>query len=92
MLIDVAYQYPGRINLFDRFPIGPGSMPTMKMIDAKSNPIDVAVGLTSIPFDTEITIDGTSLRLSAENWEGIGCEFRKYTNLKNGHGRKRIYR
>ncbi len=91
-LIDVVYQFPDRINLFDRFPIGPGSMPTMKMIDAKSDPVDLAVKLSSIPFDTGITIDGVPLRLSAENWEGIGCEFRKYTNLKNGHGRKRIYR
>lgn len=92
VLIDVVYQFPDRINLFDRFPIGPGSMPTMKMIDAKSEPIDVAMRLMSIPFDTGITINGAALRLSAENWEGIGCEFRKYTNLKSGHGRKRIYR
>lgn len=92
VLIDVAYQFPDRIDLFDRFPIGPGSMPTMKMVDAKSEPVDVAVRLTSIPFDAGITIDGASLRLSAENWEGIGCEFRKYTNLKNGTGRRRLYR
>ena len=92
VLIDVAYQYPDRINLFDRFPIGPGSMPTMKMIDPKSDPVDLAVRLTSIPFDTGITINDALLQLSAENWEGIGCEFRKYTNLKAGKGRKRIYR
>ncbi len=91
VLIDVAYQYPDRINLFGRFPIGPGSMPTMKMIDAKSDPVDVAVKLISIPFDSGITIDGVPIRLSAENWEGIGCEFRKYTNLKTGRGRKRIF-
>jgi len=92
VLIDVAYQFPDRINLLDRFPIGPGSMPTMKMIDGASDPVDLAVKLSSIPFDTGITIDGAKLRLSAENWEGIGCEFRKYTNLKNKKGRKRIYR
>jgi len=92
VLIDVAYQFPDRINLFGRFPIGPGSMPTMRLIDARSKPIDVAMRLASIPFDSGITIDSAPLRLSTENWEGIGCEFRKYTNLKNGKGRKRIYR
>ena len=91
-LIDVAYQYPERISLFDRFPIGPGSIPTMRMIDRAADPVDLAVRLSSVPFDSEITIDGVPLRLSVENWEGIGCEFRKYTNLKAGKGRKRIYR
>ncbi len=92
VLIDIAYQYPERVDLFARFPIGPGSMPTMRMIDRAADPVDLAVRLQSIPFDTGITIDGVPLRLSAENWEGIGCEFRKYTNLKAGRGRKRVYR
>lgn len=92
VLIDVAYQYPERIDLFAGFPIGPGSIPTMRMIDRAADPVDLAVRLQSIPFETGIMIDGTSLRLSAENWEGIGCEFRKYTNLKAGRGRKRIFR
>lgn len=90
--IDVAYQYPDRVDLFGRFPIGPGSLPTMRMIDRAANPVDLAVGLSLIPFDSGIAIDGASLRLSAENWEGIGCEFRKYTNLRAGKGRKRLYR
>lgn len=34
VLIDVAYQYPEYINLFDTFPIGPGSLPTMKRIQS----------------------------------------------------------
>ncbi len=92
VLIDVAYQFQDRVNLFDRFPVGPGSMPTMRMVDATSDPVDLAVRLSSIPFDSGITINGATLRLSAENWEGISCEFRKYTKLKNGTGRKRIYR
>ena len=92
VLIDVAYQYPERVDLFARFPIGPGSIPTMRMIDRAADPVDLAVRLQSIPFETGIMIDGTSLRLSAENWEGIGCEFRKYTNLKAGRCRKRIFR
>lgn len=91
VLIDVAYQYPDRIDLFAAFPIGPGSIPTMRMIDCAMDPVDLAVRLQSIPFETGITIDGAPLRLSAENWEGIGCEFRKYTNLRSGKGRKRIY-
>lgn len=92
VLIDVAYQFPHHINLFGRFPIGPGSLPTMQMIDAESDPIDLAVSLSLVPFDPGITIDNIPLRLSVENWEGIGCEFRKYTNLKSGKGRKRLYR
>lgn len=92
VLIDVAYQFPDRVDLFASFPIGPGSIPTMRMIDRAINPVDLAVRLSSISFDSGITIDGVALRLSVENWEGIGCEFRKYTNLKNGHGRKRVYR
>lgn len=91
VLIDVAYQYPDRIDLFAAFPIGPGSIPTMRMVDCAVDPVDLVVRLQSIPFETGITIDGAPLRLSAENWEGIGCEFRKYTNLKAGKGRKRIY-
>lgn len=92
VLIDVAYQYPARIDLFSAFPIGPGSIPTMRMIDHAADPVGLAVRLSSVPFDTGITIDGAPLRLSAENWEGIGCEFRKYTNLKAGKGRRRVYR
>lgn len=38
ILIDVAYQYPHLINLFDQFPIGPGSSPTMKALSSKNNP------------------------------------------------------
>jgi len=91
VLIDVAYQYPERVDLFARFPIGPGSIPTMRMIDRAADPVDLAVELSLVPFDSGITIDGVPLRLSAENWEGIGCEFRKYTNLKAGKGRRRLY-
>jgi hypothetical protein len=38
-----------------------------------------------------LTYNHKPVYLSAENWEGIGCEFRKYTNLKNGTGRKKLY-
>ena len=91
VLIDVAYQFPQYVDLFGRFPIGPGSLPTMKKIDGKMDPTILVTELAWLPYDTGITVDGKSLHLSAENWEGIGCEYRKYTNLKAGVGRKRIY-
>lgn len=33
VLIDVAYQYPGYLDLFARFPIGPGAIPTLKRLN-----------------------------------------------------------
>ncbi len=94
ILIDTAYQYPQYINLFKEFPIGPGSIPTMKKLSSTANPVKVAVFLTAtvVPDFPYLTYDGKPVYLSAENWEGIGCEFRKYSNLVTGEGRKRIYR
>lgn len=92
VLIDVAYQFPEYIDLFAKFPIGPGSAPTMRRINTTENPSDLVAQLARLAFDTGIEIDGRKLRLSAENWEGIGCEFRKYTNLRAGKGRKRLFR
>ncbi len=91
VLIDVAYQYPEHIDLFARFPVGPGALPTFRRLAPHQDPSLLASELACIPLDTNITINGKPLRLSAENWEGIGCEFRKYTNLKQGKGRKRVY-
>lgn len=91
VLIDVAYQYPQYINLYDRFPIGPGSLPSMKRINTNSDPSTLVAELAKLGISTSLTVQGKSLYLSAENWEGIGCEFRKYTNLSNGKGRKRIF-
>lgn len=91
VLIDVAYQYPEYIDLFARFPIGPGSLPTMRRLGSTRDPSLLVSKLSYIPFDSGITINNKRLVLSAENWEGIGCEFRKYTNLNEGRGRKRIY-
>jgi hypothetical protein len=91
VLIDTAYQFPQYIDLFGRFPIGPGSLPTLRRINASRDPTILVQDLSNFYFDTDLTYDGKILRLSAENWEGIGCEFRKYTNLKMGMGRKRIY-
>lgn len=94
VLIDVAYQYPEYINLFAPFPVGPGSAPTMKQVNPDTEPHKLVVALAHTDFDIQNipTIDGKPIPLSAENWEGIGCEFRKYTNLTNDQGRKRIYR
>lgn len=92
VLIDVAYQFPQYIDLFKRFPIGPGSVPTLKKIDSSKDLSILAQELVLLDFNTGLTYKKKSLRLSAENWEGIGCEFRKYTNLKGGNGRKRLFK
>ena len=92
ILIDVAYQFPQYIDLFAKFPIGPGSLPTMQMLNKDARPEDVCLALTGTAIEFPyLTYDGKPVLLSAENWEGVGCEFRKYTNLKNGKGRRRIY-
>jgi hypothetical protein len=91
VLIDLAYQFPERIDLFARFPVGPGALPTFKRIDAREEPSLLAERLAKLQFDSGIIHNGTPLILSAENWEGVGCEFRKYTNLKAGRGRRRLY-
>jgi hypothetical protein len=90
--IDAAYQYPERIDLFSRFPIGPGSLPTFKKLDATSDSSIFVQRLAERNTCTSVTFEKKPLRLSSENWEGIGCEYRKYTNLIQGKGRRRIYR
>lgn len=92
VLIDVAYQYPERLDLFARFPVGPGSLPTFKAMAPGEDPSLFVAALAAAQVETGLTYRGTPLVLSAENWEGVGCEYRKYTNLKAGKGRRRIYR
>ena len=91
VLIDTAYQFPQHLDLFGRFPIGPGSLPTMKRIDAQKDPAILVCELAQVPIATGLTYKKKPLRLSAENWEGIGREYRKYTNLRAGKGRRRIF-
>ena len=91
VLIDVAYQLPESIDLFARFPVGPGALPTFKNIDPDTEPDMLATRLAATQFDSSLTYNGLPIILSAENWEGVGCEYRKYTNLSAGHGRKRIF-
>jgi hypothetical protein len=91
VLIDIAYQFPEYIDLFKRFPIGPGALRTISSLCPDTEPSEAVALLAKTSFDTGITSEGKPLRLSAENWEGIGCEFRKYTNLKAGVGRKRNF-
>lgn len=91
VLIDVAYQFPEHVTLFGRFPVGPGAMPTLQRLFPGHDPSLAVVALAGKGVTTELTYDGRPLFLSAENWEGIGCEYRKYTNLKKGKGRKRIF-
>ena len=92
ILIDTAYQYPEHIDLFKRFPIGPGSMPTMKLLSNLAPELTnlelTRTGIKDFPY---LTLNDKNIYLSAENWEGIGCEYRKYINLKSGKGRRRKY-
>jgi hypothetical protein len=93
VLIDTAYQYPELIDLFAPFPIGPGAKPTMQALNAAEpgeKLCSLLSGETLADFPC-LLFRGKPVRLSAENWEGIGCEFRKYSNLSGGRGRKRIY-
>jgi hypothetical protein len=100
VLIDVHYQFPELVNLNKDFYIGPGAEPTLllikKQIVNKKNNSDRNIEkilniLSDLLFEIELTIDDKKIILSAENWEGICCEFRKYLNLKNGSGRKRKF-
>lgn len=90
-LIDTAYQFPQHIDLFARFPIGPGAAPTFNRIAPSADASQFVAQLAATHTPVPITYNGNPLCLSAENWEGIGCEFRKYTNLKAGKGRRRVY-
>jgi 5-hmdU DNA kinase-like protein len=92
VLIDVAYQFPEYVDLFKQFPIGPGAIPTFAVLAHKKDLSIFVEELAAASVATDITYKGKVLRLSAENWEGIGCEYRKYTNLKAGRGRRRIYK
>lgn len=92
-LIDLAYQFPEKIDLFASFPIGPGSLPTMRRLNPQLSPEDMSERLitheiSSFPY---LTFNRKRVWLSAENWEGIGCEYRKYCNLLSGTGRRRKY-
>jgi hypothetical protein len=93
ILIDVAYQSPEYVDLYKMFPVGPGSAPTMLKLNSTQGPQITCLQLVhqqieSFPY---LTYNNKPLLLSTENWEGIGCEFRKYTNLQQGHGRVRRY-
>lgn len=93
ILIDIHYQFPELINLDKDFFIGPGAMPTLKRLSTKLSPQEVLNLLPQAPLSDfpYLTFDHKPIYLTAENWEGIACEFRKYTNLKNGKGRKRKF-
>ncbi len=92
LLIASAYQFPEHIDLYKPFPVGPGAAPTFKRINSQKEPSVLAARLSQLGYDSGLTYKGLPIILSAENWEGIGCEFRKYSNLKAGRGRKRRYK
>lgn len=94
ILIDTAYQFPDKIDLFRDFYIGPGAIPTANKLNPHNDPIKtvdscVDIRLKSFPY---LTFNNKPVKLSAENWEGIFCEYRKYTNLKAGKGRVRKFK
>ena len=91
VLIDTAYQYPESVKLFGRFPVGPGALPTLLRIAPDNDPTYTVSRLAGIHLDTGLTYNSEPVHLSPENWEGICCEFRKYTNLSRGEGRVRKY-
>lgn len=93
ILIDVAYQFPNLINLYKKFPIGPGAKETMAKLSSETSPEKTCLKLISSKYNTNnlLELERNKILLSTENWEGVGCEYRKYTNLKNKKGRKRYY-
>jgi hypothetical protein len=91
VLIDTAYQFPHLVDLYKQFPIGPGARPTFEKLAPGKDASVLVSELSSLYFPVGLTVQGKELRLSAENWEGIGCEYRKYCNLLSGKGRRRIY-
>lgn len=94
ILIDVAYQFPERINLFGPFPVGPGAARTIGRLLPGTDPATAAASLAAFgtPADFPfLTIGGRAIPLSAENFEGLGCEWRKHENLSGGVGRRRLY-
>lgn len=92
-LIDVAYQYPQYIDLRKPFHIGPGALPTMKLLNTWAIPSDTCQALIySQPSDFPyLMINEKPVYLSAEAIEWLACEYRKYRNLRDGKGRRRKY-
>ncbi|MFA6519099.1 MAG: nucleotide kinase domain-containing protein [Candidatus Shapirobacteria bacterium] len=93
ILIDITYQFPQFLDLYQAFPIGPGSLPTMLKLSASAPSENTCLSLVSLNFPEFpfLEFNGQKIYLSSENWEGIGCEFRKYQNLQQGIGRHRLY-
>jgi len=93
VLIDVAYQFPNFINLYKKFPIGPGAKESMLKLSSETSPENTCLRLVDSNYIMKnlLEMGSDKILLSAENWEGVGCEYRKYSNLKEGRGRKRYY-
>lgn len=94
ILIDVAYQYPELIDLNWKFPVWPWSKPTMKSLNNKANIEEICLEIVyTQPKDFPyLEIYGKKIMITTEWIEWLGCEFRKYTNLKNWKGKSRIYK
>ncbi len=97
VLIDVHYQFPNLVNLDTDFHIGPGAKPSLEYLSSGDTQslggfLDNLAAKYPYIDDVNLEVEGKRVPLSAENWEGICCEFRKYKNLKNGRGRRRLYK
>jgi hypothetical protein len=97
VLIDVHYQYPELVDLSKDFYIGPGAKPSLEYLkNDEANELNEILNTLSLNYKyiegVNLKLDQKKIPLSAENWEGICCEFRKYRNLKAGKGRRRLYK
>ncbi len=61
VLIDVAYQFPQYIDLFGRFPVGPGSISTLRKIDAGKDPSLLVQDLSLMNINLGLTYKGKTL-------------------------------
>ncbi len=95
VLIDVHYQFPDLVDLSKDFYIGPGAKPSLEYLHKGSTSLSLVLNFLVDDYAyievVNLSIEHKLIPLSAENWEGICCEFRKYQNLKNGRGRRRLY-
>jgi hypothetical protein len=97
VLIDVHYQFPELVDLNRDFYIGPGAKPSLSYLMSGLAGVSEQEVLAELAQrysyieGVNLSKNGKPILLTAENWEGICCEFRKYRNLKKGVGRRRIY-
>jgi len=91
ILMDMGYQFPELIDENKGMFIGPGAVPSIKLLNPKADTQSVLKTLyknqpvSDIPY---LKVNGENVLLTVANLEGVCCEFRKYYNLKNSMGLK----